>query len=114
MAKPIGAGEMRDRIEFQRETRVEDDGGGGSMTWTVLFSRWAKVAAKSGNERDFARQTQSPADYRIVVRNDSGTRTLLEKDRILWRGHLLNIRFIERAPTRDLFMQIDAELGVAV
>jgi SPP1 family predicted phage head-tail adaptor len=107
------AGELNERLTFERETQASDGQGGVTVTRAALFTVWAKVAPLSGRERDMANQTESPRNYRFTVRRNSLTAGILASDVIKWRGKAFNIRFIADAGAMPLFMEIDAEDGVA-
>ena len=106
-------GELNERITIQRETLSDDGQGGTTRSLATLVTVWAKVAPLSGRERDMANQTESPRNYRFTVRRTSDTAGILAKDLILWRGKTMNIRFIALNTTHELYLQIDAEDGVA-
>lgn len=106
-------GEMNERITIQRETLADDGQGGATRTLATVAAVWAKVAPLSGRERDMANQTESPRNYRFTIRRTSETAGVLAKDLILWRGKTMNIRFIGLNSPQELFLQIDAEDGVA-
>ena len=105
-------GDLDQRVEFQRKVSTPDGGGGSIDTWEPLYGRWAAVRPISGRERDMADQTESPRDYRIVVRNDAETRSVLESDRIVWGDTEMQIRFIEYAGVRPQFLTFECESGV--
>lgn len=101
------AGDLDQRIELQRLTRMPDGGGGYSEEWTTYAQSWANVRPMSGRERYQAQQTQANANYRITLYNRAD---IDPADRILWRGKVLNIRFLADAGPRDLYLTIDAEI----
>lgn len=101
------AGDLDQRIELQRLTRMPDGGGGYSEEWTTYATPWASVRPMSGRERYHAQQTQASANYRVTIRYRADVQ---DADRILWRGRVLNIRFRADAGPRDLYLTIDAEI----
>lgn len=108
------AGELSERITVSRYTRVDDSMGGGMDTWAGYATLWACVEPISGRERDMANQTESPRDYRFIVRRTSESAAILAKDKITWRGKAFNVRYIAIPDLRSQFLRIDAEEGVAV
>lgn len=100
-------GDLDQRIELQRLTRTSDGGGGYTEQWTTYATVWANVRPMSGRERYQAQQTQASANYRIAIRYRAD---IDPADRIVWRGKVLNIRFIADAGPRDLYLTIDAEI----
>lgn len=100
-------GSMDQRIELQRATRTPDGGGGHTEEWVTYATVWASVRPMSGRERYHAQQTQASANYRIKLYNRAD---IDPADRILWRGRVLNIRFLADAGPRDLYLTIDAEI----
>lgn len=107
------AGELDQRISFQRASEVRDDAGGSDTTWSEFARRWAKVVPMKGRERQNAQREEAVADYVITIRDDID---LLESDRIVaitgpWAGRGFNIRFL-RQQGRTAYLEIEAELGV--
>lgn len=100
-------GSMDQRIELQRLSRIPDGGGGYSEEWATYAEVWAEVRPLSGRERYQAQQVEASANYRIRIYNRDD---ISPADRILWRGKLLNIRFIADAGSRALYLDIDAEI----
>lgn len=105
-------GDLTERVTFQEEVRVGDGGGGYSTTWQDVVTVWAEVRPLSGRERLHAEQLEATADYRVVIRSRAG---LDEAMRVIWPGHPEpgQIRFLGRARSREQFMMIDVEFGVA-
>ena len=106
-------GETNERNTIQRETLSDDGQGGSTRTLATLATCWAKVVPLSGKERDMANQTESPRNYRFTVRRTSETAGVLAKDLIVWRNKTMNIRFIGLNSPKELYLQIEAEDGVA-
>lgn len=103
-------GELDERITLQREVRTSDGMGGYSTALIDVATVWAKVIARSGRERAYADRLNAEGAYTFVIRVRSD---LLESDRILWDGSQYNIRAIARQGSRDMYLEIDAERGVA-
>ena len=104
---------LDERVIFERKARVPDGGGGGTESWAPLGTRWASVEPLRGRERDMAQQTESPRNYRIIVRRDSLTATVTAADRVMWRDRPMNIRFVADAGPRPLLQTFEVEAGVA-
>lgn len=107
------AGALDERITITREALTPDEIGGAVPSWSHVATVWAKVAPLSGRERDMANQTESPRNYRFTVRRSAQSAAFTTKDRLTWRGKVMNIRFIADAGPRGEYMTIDAEDGVA-
>ena len=105
-------GELDQRINITRETRAADGMGGGTISLDILVGAYAKVRAKKGNEREIANQLEAPAGYVFTIRNRSDI-TIRENDRIDWDGIQYNIKFIANEGKRALFLDINADRGVA-
>jgi len=106
-------GQLDERITFQRYTSAGDGAGGQVRTWANLASVpsvWAKVQPKGGAEAMMADQQTATQLFLFHVRTRDD---LTEADRIVWRGDNYNIRRIERAGPRPMYLVIEAERGVA-
>lgn len=103
-------GELDQRILIQFEVRTPDNYGGAALAWKALAKVWAKVRPVSGRERLAGGTIAAPALYRFTIRRRAD---VTEGMRIMWNGKPFNIRFIGDAGTRDAFMSLEAEAGVA-
>lgn len=103
-------GELDQRIAIIRESLSDDGMGGSTVTTATVATVWAKVIARSGRERDQADRLAADAGYTFVIRWRGD---LLESDRLAWRGQEYNIRAIKQDGGRKLYLELDAERGVA-
>lgn len=106
-------GAMTQRVTFQAYTEAADGAGGKARTWADVPSVatvWADVRPSSGGEslEDGAHNATGRYVFRVRNRTD-----ISERDRILWAGEPYNIRQIRRAGGRPLYLEIEAERGVA-
>lgn len=107
-------GKLDQRITFQEESRNDDGGGGAVRAWVNVASNptvWAHVRAKTGRERVDADRVDADAGYVFTVRNRSD---ITEKNIILWNSRKLNIRFIRNLAHKPLYLEIEADQGVAL
>lgn len=105
------AGELRERVTFRRKSEETDEYGTVSETLSDIATVWAHVRPMSGRERTQAQQLEANANYLVVVRNRD---ELTEADVVVWRGDTMNIRFIKDRGPRSLYLEIEAERGVAI
>jgi SPP1 family predicted phage head-tail adaptor len=103
-------GELDQRIIIERSASVSDGMGGNTITWSEHLVLWSLVRPLSGNEKVDFERVQGEARYLFVVRYPVD---ILDDDRISWEGDFYNIRVRKSPKGRDLYMQIDAERGVA-
>lgn len=105
------AGDLTERVTFQRKVTVDDGGGGRAVTWQNVVTVDAQVRPLSGRERLQAAQLEAAASYRLTVRRRTD---LDEAMRVVWSGQPspMQIRFIGRVGPREPFMLIDCEAGV--
>lgn len=107
------SGELDQRITFQKRSSVPDGMGGSTTTWVnvgTLDTVWAHVRAKSGREVTEFDRVNAQASQLFVIRKRND---ILESYRILWDGEAFNIRHIPKPKTRAMYMEIEAERGVA-
>jgi len=102
--------ELDQRITFQRQTLTSDGQGGATKSWATLATVWALARARSGTEVAKMARVEATALYLFVVRYRADLR---ESDRIVWGGVNFNIRAINGNSARRLYLEIDAERGVA-
>ncbi len=87
-------GERRFRVVFQKAVITKDDFGEPDKSWNDICTSWALVQPMKGAERFSAGQAQADVDHRIVVRNRSELKSLGPADRVLWNGHVYDIRSV--------------------
>jgi SPP1 family predicted phage head-tail adaptor len=106
-----GAGELSERVTFRRETSTPDGMGGYVKSFADVCTVWALVRPMSGREREFADAVESSANYFIVIYYRGDIR---ENDICLWRGRQMNIRNVKDRGPQNLYLEMDAEAGVAM
>lgn len=107
------AGNLDQRITFQRNTPASDGAGGSTQSWAnfaTVPTVWANVKAKAGREGLDEGRTNATFVVQFTIRNRSD---VTELDRIIWGGVAYNIRGIRREGSRELYLVIEAERGVA-
>jgi SPP1 family predicted phage head-tail adaptor len=107
-------GKLDQRITFQEESRNDDGGGGVIREWinvSVNPTVWASVRAKSGRESLATDRIDAEAGYVFKIRNRAD---LTEKNIILWNGRKFNITFVQAVSGRPLYLEIEADQGVAI
>ena len=102
-------GELDQRVTIQSPTNMPDGRGGVVSGWEDVATVWAHVRPKSGRERSNADRVEASANYLIVIR----WRAIDPSWRIVWNGIPFNIRFPADYGRRALYLELDAERGVA-
>jgi len=104
---------LSEPIEFQRMTRTGDGAGGFTEGWAAITGAPTRgmVTALSGSERFQSQRTEATASHKIVVRYNAGLTTV---DRAVIRGRAYQVRFINNVDFDDKWLEISAEVGVAV
>lgn len=103
-------GELDQRIELQKESRVSDGMGGATVTWQTQATVWAHVRPLRGSERLQADTMEAPARYLVVVRY---RQDVSESWRIAWNGKVMNINFIQDGGARSAYLPMECTAGVA-
>ena len=104
---------LREPIEFQRMTRTGDGAGGFTEGWAAITGAPTRAMVKpmSGGERFQSQRTEATSTHKIVVRYFAD---LTEVDRAVIRGRAYQVRFINNVDFDDKWLEISAEVGVAV
>ena len=108
-----GAGNIDQRITFQAQVRTPDGAGGSTLGFADVATSptvWAAVYAIRSNETDTEGRLNAAGLYKFTVRNRFD---INETHRIIWRDEPYNIRNIKRMGARELYLEIEAERGVA-
>ena len=117
MPKPKGAGDLRDRVKFQRRQAGTDEYGNAVTGWEDLgIERWASLLPARGGEQTQAGRIAGKAQWDCWVRSDSHTRTITHTDRIVDArdsSRTFNISFVGDMDGDRKWLLIQAESGVA-
>ena len=70
----IRSGELKHRMIIQAATKV-NSGGVWKDTWSPVATVWAKLWAKSGQERQMARANQAVVSHGVLMRAYAGLTT---------------------------------------
>lgn len=110
----VRIGRLDQRIQFEEPVRVSDGAGGWDTTWEDVFDfdLWASIRPIRGWERDHAERNDAQTSYICVIRYRSG---IEENMRVRWinAGRTFNIRFIQDAGPKPLYLPIEMDGGVA-
>lgn len=96
MPAPKGAGDLRERVKFQRRTDADDGYGNVEGAWADLdVVRSCALTPTRGGEAIQAGRLSGTAAWDLWVRSDSGTRSLTTGDRAVHMrdGRTFNITF---------------------
>lgn len=105
------SGELDQLIDVIRDTDTPDSMGGQSrVPVTIIDDLYARVRPISGSETKKFEKLNAAMTNLFVVRYRTD---ILETDRILWGGEEYNIRALQKAGERRLYLEIYAERGVA-
>lgn len=108
----INSGKLKEPVTFQRKTLTSDGAGGMSQSWAAISGAptRAYVMPVGGSERYASDRVEATVRLRLAVRYTS---LLLESDRVLIRGKVHNIRFLDDVEFANKWLQIDVDGGVA-
>lgn len=107
---PYRIGELDQVVTFKREVETSDGMGGQTIALRDFLTCRAHVRPRGGSERDYADRLNAESTYLVVIRYREG---LDESMRLVWQGEQYNIRFLPRTGGRPLYLELEAERGVA-
>lgn len=113
MALPRGAGELNQRITFQKQTVNVDEIGNRINRWSDYYSCWAYVSTSrlSTAETAEAAQTQEQEKLDFIVRCCPETAAIRSTEsRIIFREREYDIDRIENAEFRQQWLKFSAHL----
>jgi SPP1 family predicted phage head-tail adaptor len=103
-------GELNERITLQSKVYIPDGLGGGSLSLEPVATVWAAVRPASGGETENSERVEATTKYKFILRYRTD---LTAAQVVLWRGIDYNVRAIlDRGPSA-LYLEIEAERGVA-
>lgn len=110
------AGEMTERVRFERRAPSEDGYGNTEGDWeTLIASRSARLRPTRGGEQTIAARLQGVAAWDLWVHQDEQTNAVTEDDRVVDARkptRTYNIRFIGDMTGRGCMLLMQLEQGV--
>lgn len=107
-------GRLRKRGYFERlKKRVDDAGGGFAPTWLPVLTAWCQIIPQNGSERIAAGRLEAAALSTLRIRSSAEARTITEADRVIVDGLTYNIRGIDNPDSKNRFLEMLIEVGVA-
>lgn len=103
-------GELDQLIEVQRKSIGSDGHGGERQHYSTIYRGWAKVKAGSTAESVNGERVSATTKYTVVIY--SGPQ-VLPSDRIKWGNVYFNIISPLYGSSRNLFLELDCEMGTA-
>ena len=104
-------GELDQAIDIYRWTQTPDGQGGFTKSGVLQHGLMAHVRHKGGGEQFKFEKVEAIAITTFVIHNLG--LDIREDDYILWDSVQYNIRSMVKTGDRDIFLEIDAERGVA-
>ncbi|MCF3933297.1 phage head closure protein [Acuticoccus sp. M5D2P5] len=113
-----GAGQLRERVRFERRTVVDDGAGNRRGDWVAVVVVSAKVVPVKGREEVIAGKLAGTAPREIVIRWRAdlaiGPGRLTTEDCAVnaATGETYNIRSIENPDMKRIWLKLTCEIGV--
>lgn len=117
MPKPKGAGDLRQRVYFERRVEADDGYGNPVGAWSPLnITRAASLLPTRGGEVVQSDRLTGRVQWDCWVRSDSGTRSIQTGDRMVDArdtSRTFNVGFIGDMDGDRTWLLIQATSGVA-
>lgn len=97
----LPAGDLKHRLEIQRETVTRDEVGGIIQTWATIATVWGGLRQMTGGELMHARAVHARATHRIIIRRYEG---LTPKDRMKFGSRYFNLIEVATIEERNKLM----------
>lgn len=113
------AGQLRERVGFQRRTTIDDGAGNTEGAWPADGEYFHVCAARfrpiNGREEVLAQKLSGVQPYEITVRRSRATAEVLTTDRAVWlrTGETFDITAKQNPDERRLFLSFLARKGTA-
>ncbi|MFN6950981.1 MAG: phage head closure protein [Albidovulum sp.] len=112
MRRP-SAGDLGERVTFQRRIEASDGYGNTVSTWQDEFSTRARMMPKMGSESVIASRLQGVQPYILTVRSNRYTKDVTPAWRVLWGGDEFNIKTAANVDERGEFIEMMVVKGGA-
>lgn len=111
-----GAGQLRDRVRFERSGDIPDGGGGTVEGWESIEGlanvRGAFMPERS-RERLEAGRLESAVAGTLKVRSSNASREVTAADRAIINGQPYAIRSVTNPDRHNKYLEMSVERGVA-
>lgn len=107
------AGNLSDRVTFQRLTYGPDAYGNTVNAWTDHLSVWADILESPGREAVAAGRIEAARSATMRIRRNGSSSGLTTADRVSARGRSWNIRSIGDVGRDRSMLELVIEVGVA-
>ncbi len=104
-------GQLDQRVRLVSKAETPDGIGGVSTSESIYATVWAAVRPLRGREAKEGDRVDAAGDFLIVIRNRSDVN---EGHIVRWSGRDLNIRFVRNRGTREIYLELECAVGVAV
>lgn len=105
-------GEWKDRITLQKSRLGNDSAGNHVLSWEDYYTCSAYVNNLSGKEYWEAAQVNAQKDIYFIIRYSSEVSAMdTEHYRILFRGQIYNITFLDNVKYQNKTLKIRASLA---
>jgi SPP1 family predicted phage head-tail adaptor len=103
--KPIGAGDLRDRVTVSSPSFSTSAQGGRTTTWSdVASSIAAKIETSTQSEQLAGGQVKAILTHRVIVRYTATLAAAAASWRITWGTRTLQVQAIENIESRNAFL----------
>src|SRR5262245_36946829 len=106
------AGDLRERVRFERRITTGDDGYGNvRQDWMLMTRVAARIAPMRGSEEVLANRLQGIQSYEITVRASKVTLGLLPSDRAIDERHgtVFNITAVDNPDEKRQWLRLTAQ-----
>ena len=107
----MDAGTLRERLQIQRHTLIDQGGGGSSVAWVEQRTVWGRVQPLEGREQIQAMGLAPTGMYQVTIRYRDDVKPAT--DRLFWKDMILNIRTATNPDERRQWLEMMCEAGVA-
>lgn len=111
----VRAGDLDDRVRFERNARVDSGSGGFVDDWRLLVNCYARVDGAKASSLEPAADggIRTPRDYTVWIRADIFTRyAITPLDRVRWRSRIMNIADIPDQGLRGKLIAVICRAGM--
>ena len=95
-------GELRHRLRLEDVSRIADDAGGASESWSAVAEMWAALRPASGDEALEAEKLAGRVTHEVIVRHRAGIRPQM---RFVLGSRVFDIRAVMDVEERRRFLR---------
>lgn len=106
----IRIADLKHRVRLEEPVRASDEGGGGTVTWSLVAEFWAAIVARQGLEQSESDALRAKVTHTIYCRHRDD---VLPTHRLVFGARIFEIKSVLTLDDTKRFLKLTCEEVVA-